>query len=90
MAKLTVEIITGERIVYQASDVDMVMAPGAEGALGILPGHAKLVSLLVAEALEGFLQVARDDTERLHLPLCIEEVQAELFHSVGRILRCWV
>jgi F-type H+-transporting ATPase subunit epsilon len=46
MAKLTVEIITGERIVYQATDVDMVMAPGAEGTLGILPSHAKLVSIL--------------------------------------------
>jgi F-type H+-transporting ATPase subunit epsilon len=46
MAKLTVEIITGERIVYQATDVDMVIAPGAEGTLGILPSHAKLVSIL--------------------------------------------
>ena len=52
MAKLTVEIITGERIVYQASEVDMVMAPGADGALGILPGHAKLVSLLAAGELK--------------------------------------
>ncbi len=46
MAKLTVEIITGERIVYSQDDVDSVVAPGAAGALGILPGHAKLVSLL--------------------------------------------
>ena len=46
MAKLTVEIITGERIVYSQDEVDSVVAPGAAGALGILPGHAKLVSLL--------------------------------------------
>ncbi len=46
MVKLTVEIITGERIVYSQDGVDSVLAPGAEGALGILPGHAKLVSIL--------------------------------------------
>jgi F-type H+-transporting ATPase subunit epsilon len=59
MANLTVEIITGERIVYQASDVDMVMAPGAAGALGILPGHAKLVSLLSS----GELRIRHAGTE---------------------------
>lgn len=46
MAKLSVEIITGERVVYQQADVDMVVAPGLEGTLGILPSHAPLVSLL--------------------------------------------
>lgn len=46
MAKLTVEIITGERVVYQQDDVDMVVAPGVEGTLGVLPSHAPLVSLL--------------------------------------------
>jgi F-type H+-transporting ATPase subunit epsilon len=74
MAKLTFEIITGERIVYEASDVDMVVAPGAEGAIGILPQHAPLVSLLQPGELRvkkggdevslvvsgGFLEVAGD------------------------------
>lgn len=46
MAKLQFEVITGERVVYQDSDVDMVVAPGAEGQLGILPRHAPLVTLL--------------------------------------------
>lgn len=46
MAKLTVEIITGERVVYQQDDVDMVVAPGVEGTLGVLPSHAPLVSQL--------------------------------------------
>lgn len=45
-SKLSVEIVTGERVVYQAQDVDMVVAPGAEGQLGILPHHAPLFSLL--------------------------------------------
>ncbi|CAN5820223.1 MAG: F0F1 ATP synthase subunit epsilon [Thermomicrobiales bacterium] len=48
MAKLTVEIITGESIVYRKENVDLVEAPGADGSLGILPGHAKLVSLLAS------------------------------------------
>lgn len=46
MAKLSVEIITGERIVYRQENVDMVVAPGSEGTLGILPSHAPLISLL--------------------------------------------
>jgi F-type H+-transporting ATPase subunit epsilon len=46
MAKLSVEIVTGERSVYKEDDVDMVIAPGADGSLGILPSHAPLISLL--------------------------------------------
>lgn len=46
--KLQVEIVTGERVVYQEQDVDMVIAPGADGSLGILPRHAALFSLLAA------------------------------------------
>lgn len=45
-AKLRVEVVTAERLVYQADDVDMVIVPGAEGTLGILPRHAPLISLL--------------------------------------------
>lgn len=46
MASLSVEIVTGEQVVYQQDDVSMVVAPGAEGSLGILPNHAPLVTLL--------------------------------------------
>jgi F-type H+-transporting ATPase subunit epsilon len=49
--KLTVEIVTGERVVYQADNVDLVTAPGADGELGILPRHAALFSLLAAGEL---------------------------------------
>lgn len=41
MKKLHLEIITPEKVVY-TDDVDMVVAPGAEGDLGILPGHIPL------------------------------------------------
>ena len=51
MAKLMVEVVTGERIVFTESDVDMVVAPGGDGALGILPSHAPLISTLAAGEL---------------------------------------
>ena len=46
MPTLRFEVITGERIVYQDDNVDMVVAPGIEGELGILPRHAPLVTML--------------------------------------------
>lgn len=45
MAKLKFEIVTAERVVY-SDDVDIVVAPGIEGQLGILPGHAPLMTML--------------------------------------------
>jgi len=50
MAKLKVEIITAERVVLQ-EDVDMVVAPGIEGQLGILPHHMPLLTTLQAGEL---------------------------------------
>jgi F-type H+-transporting ATPase subunit epsilon len=44
--KLDVEIVTGERVVFQDHDVDMVIAPGGAGVLGILPQHAPLITTL--------------------------------------------
>ena len=74
MAKLRVEVVTGEREVLVEDDVDMVVAPGSEGELGILPQHAALVTTLVPGELRivkggaeegfavsgGFLQVGQD------------------------------
>jgi F-type H+-transporting ATPase subunit epsilon len=51
MAKLSVEVVTGERVVYTDDDVDMVIAPGSAGTLGILPSHAPLISTLSAGEL---------------------------------------
>jgi F-type H+-transporting ATPase subunit epsilon len=39
------EIITAERQVY-SDEVDMVIAPGFDGQLGILPMHAPLMTML--------------------------------------------
>ncbi|MCL5257149.1 MAG: F0F1 ATP synthase subunit epsilon [Chloroflexi bacterium] len=45
MATLNCEIVTAERIVF-SGDVDMVVAPGIEGELGVLPRHAPLLTAL--------------------------------------------
>ncbi|MDA0265344.1 MAG: F0F1 ATP synthase subunit epsilon [Chloroflexi bacterium] len=42
---MTLEIITAERQVY-SDEVDMVIAPGFDGQLGILPRHAPLMTML--------------------------------------------
>jgi len=59
MAKLQVEIVTGERTVYSETDVDMVVVPGADGSLGILPKHAPLISTLAT----GELRVKKGNSE---------------------------
>ena len=45
MATMQLEIITAERQVF-GDDVGMVIAPGIEGELGILPHHAPLMTIL--------------------------------------------
>jgi F-type H+-transporting ATPase subunit epsilon len=39
------EIVSQDRMVFEG-DVDMVLAPGVDGELGILPNHAPLLSTL--------------------------------------------
>jgi len=55
MAKIRLEIVTIERQVL-SDDVDMVVAPGIEGVMGILPHHAPLMTALK----EGELIVRRE------------------------------
>src|SRR5437762_12835426 len=71
---LRVQIVTAEREVFTEDAADMVVAPGSEGVVGILPRHAPLLTTLQPgvvrikkggseEAMSvggGFLQVARD------------------------------
>ncbi|MCS7221475.1 MAG: F0F1 ATP synthase subunit epsilon [Anaerolineae bacterium] len=45
MATIRCEVVTPERVVY-SDDVNMVIAPGVEGELGILPHHAPLMTAL--------------------------------------------
>jgi F-type H+-transporting ATPase subunit epsilon len=70
---LHLEIVTPERLAYE-DDVDLVVVPGIEGELGILPHHAPLITTLGVGELRirkggaeesfaiigGFLQVRPD------------------------------
>jgi F-type H+-transporting ATPase subunit epsilon len=58
MPKMKVEIVTAERMVY-SGEADMVIAPGIEGVLGILPRHAPLLTALQV----GELRVKNDGEE---------------------------
>src|SRR5690242_16979751 len=46
MAKLKLEIVTPESKVF-SDDVDMVVLPGVEGQLGVLPMHVPLMTQLL-------------------------------------------
>lgn len=48
---LTVEIVTVERVVRVERGVDVLIAPGSEGQLAILPRHAALMTTLDAGLL---------------------------------------
>ena len=63
MAPMRLEIITAERQVF-GDDVDLVVAPGTEGQLGILPHHAPLMSSLQPGEL-----IIRKDGEETYLAI---------------------
>jgi F-type H+-transporting ATPase subunit epsilon len=48
---LTVEVVTAERIVRVEQGVDVLVAPGSEGQLAIMPKHAALMTTLDAGEL---------------------------------------
>lgn len=45
MPTLKLDVVSAERVVY-SDDVDIVIAPGIEGQLGILPHHTPLMTTL--------------------------------------------
>lgn len=45
MPTLHCEVVTAERVVF-SGDVDMVIAPGTEGVIGVLPRHVPLLTAL--------------------------------------------
>ncbi|HKS90689.1 MAG TPA: F0F1 ATP synthase subunit epsilon [Tepidiformaceae bacterium] len=86
---LTIEIVTAERIVSTEHGVDILIAPGSEGMLGILPKHAPLMTTLKPGELVfrrgaqeesfavsgGFLEVRQDQ-------VTILADQAEASHEI--------
>ena len=63
MAALHLEFVSPESVLF-SGDVDQVDLPGAEGDMGILPGHAPLVTVL----RPGIVTVFRDSTR---LPIVV-------------------
>jgi F-type H+-transporting ATPase subunit epsilon len=57
MASLHLDFVSPESVLF-SGDVDQVDLPGAEGDLGILPGHAPLVTVL----RPGIVTIFRDNT----------------------------
>ena len=62
MAFLNLEIVTSEKRAYSGS-ARMVVVPGAEGELGILPDHMPLMT----QILPGEVQVTTESGEELFL-----------------------
>jgi F-type H+-transporting ATPase subunit epsilon len=56
---LRLELVTAERLLLQ-EDADMVIAPAADGEVGILPHHAPFLTTL----LPGELRIKRGGTEQ--------------------------
>jgi len=64
MAQLHCEVVTAERKVFE-DDVSMVVAPGIEGQLGILPNHAPLMTALTF----GELHIQREGQEDVYIAI---------------------
>ncbi len=62
MSPIRCDVVSVERTVF-SDDVDMVLAPGIEGQLGILPHHAPLMTALAP----GELIIRRAGQEDLHM-----------------------
>ena len=71
---LKLDIVTAERVAFSEDGFEIVVAPGAQGQLGILPRHAPLMTLLepgelrarrggdeIVLALSGGFMEVRDD-----------------------------
>jgi len=60
MPGIRLDIVTAERMVH-SDDVDLVVAPGSEGQLGILPHHTPLMTTL----LPGEVRIKKGNEELL-------------------------
>ena len=58
MATMKFEIVTAERVVY-SDDINVLVVPGIDGELAILPRHAPLLTVLKA----GEIRVVKDGEE---------------------------
>ena len=46
MAKISFDLVSPENLVF-SDDAGMIIVPGKDGDIGILPGHSKVISCLL-------------------------------------------
>ena len=63
-----VDIVTAERLVF-SEDADIVMVPGVDGELGILPHHAPIMTMIKPGEV-----LVRKGTEEIGRASCRERV----------------
>ena len=61
MAKLSVALVTPERLLVDEQNIDMVIAPGVAGQFAVLPNHAPLIT----ELEPGVIVLRRDDADQM-------------------------
>ncbi len=64
MALLTVRLVAPDRVVYEG-DSTSVVAPAWDGKIGILPGHAPLITLIGVGELD--IDIPNDGSHRFHI-----------------------
>ncbi|RNB82674.1 F0F1 ATP synthase subunit epsilon [Brevibacillus panacihumi] len=74
MSKMTVEVVTPERVVY-SGQAEMVIARGVQGDLGILPNHMPMVTPLKTAPVQ--IKVEGDQTMRMAVSGGFMEVRGD-------------
>ena len=64
MSSIKLDIVTAERVVF-SDDIDVIVAPGVDGQLGILPHHTPLMTTLQG----GELRIKKGEDE-VSLAIC--------------------
>lgn len=68
---MTLSLITPEKEILKELEVTEVLVPGKTGELGILPGHAPLVSTLTTGTLKYYTKsIPKGTTVQIHWGYC--------------------
>lgn len=74
MAVLDVRVVSPEKVVFQGESASVV-APAWDGQVGILPGHAPLVTLLGAGVLD--VDLPKGGSHRFHVAGGVMKVEGD-------------
>lgn len=76
MSKLNVEIVTPEALMFSAG-AEMVVAPGAEGDIGILASHAPMISSLRPGIIDIYENTSAQIAKRIYVSDGFAEITPE-------------